>query len=38
MISVTDTGIGISPAQVAEIFEPFHQLMKHLRGAMAVQV
>jgi signal transduction histidine kinase len=26
MISVTDTGIGISPAQVAEIFEPFHQL------------
>jgi signal transduction histidine kinase len=26
MISITDTGIGIPPAQVSEIFEPFHQL------------
>lgn len=26
MISVADTGIGISPSQVEEIFEPFHQL------------
>ena len=26
MISITDTGIGISQAQIAEIFEPFHQL------------
>jgi signal transduction histidine kinase len=37
MISVTDTGIGISPAQVAEIFEPFHQLdetsTRHYGGA-----
>jgi signal transduction histidine kinase len=26
MISVIDTGIGIPPARLAEIFEPFHQL------------
>ncbi len=26
MISVTDTGIGISPTEIAEIFEPFHQV------------
>jgi len=26
MISITDTGIGISQTQIAEIFEPFHQL------------
>lgn len=26
LISVTDNGIGISPGQVKEIFEPFHQL------------
>lgn len=26
MISITDTGIGISSTQIAEIFEPFHQL------------
>jgi len=26
MISITDTGIGIPPAQIDEIFEPFHQL------------
>ena len=26
MISVTDTGIGIPPARIDEIFEPFHQL------------
>jgi signal transduction histidine kinase len=37
MISVTDTGIGIPPAQIAEIFEPFHQLdetsTRHYGGA-----
>jgi signal transduction histidine kinase len=26
MISITDTGIGISPEEIGEIFEPFHQL------------
>lgn len=26
MVSITDTGIGISPTEVSEIFEPFHQL------------
>ncbi len=26
MISITDTGIGIPPARLTEIFEPFHQL------------
>lgn len=26
MVSVTDTGIGIPPDRLAEIFEPFHQL------------
>jgi two-component system cell cycle sensor histidine kinase PleC len=37
MISVTDTGIGIPSAQVAEVFEPFHQLdetsTRHYGGA-----
>ena len=26
MISITDTGIGISSEQITEVFEPFHQL------------
>ena len=26
MVSVTDTGVGIPPARLEEIFEPFHQL------------
>jgi signal transduction histidine kinase len=26
IVSVTDTGVGISPSQIQEIFEPFHQL------------
>ena len=37
MISMTDTGIGISQGEVAEIFEPFHQLdetsTRHYGGA-----
>jgi signal transduction histidine kinase len=26
IVSVTDTGIGIPPSQLSDIFEPFHQL------------
>jgi signal transduction histidine kinase len=37
MISVVDTGIGIPPARIDEIFEPFHQLdessTRHFGGA-----
>ena len=37
MISIVDTGIGIPPSRIDEIFEPFHQLdessTRHFGGA-----